>query len=200
MNDVPDELQTGWNELAKGATERALVLAEALVAARPEDGRPLFLLACCYERLGRYRRADRCFRTAARAPLEPEPSPWRTTWRHFAQAVERAAEALPADLQHRLEEVAIVLADHAPPAIALAADNPEPLSWFSPAAASHTGEEMIEAKATIGPRIHLFRRPHEHHVSSGMEFDLEVQRSLYQELGHYLGLSAEDMAQRGLLD
>lgn len=191
-NALDQSLVAAWTAYCDGAIDDACGHARQALQADQHNGRAWFALACCQERLGRLRNADRSFLKARQASRDPQPTPWRTTWRHFTNAVQRAAEALPAEIQQHLESVELSLRNYPTPLIARAADNPECLSWFS-------GPTAREKRTDEPSRISLFRRSHEHCTASQHEFDREVAASLYAELGRYLDLSAGDMDQLGLL-
>ena len=112
-------VEAAWATYGAGHLDQAVVHAERALELDAANGRAHFVHACVLERLGRLRAADRAFAQAAASPHEPARRPFRTTWRRFEKAVEAAADALPADLRPRMEDVDVVLADHPAPAQAL---------------------------------------------------------------------------------
>ena len=102
---------------------------------------------------------------------------------------------LPVKLRNALEEVTLVLADYAEPALLEGHDEPELLGLFDGVerAAQNESETPV-----VSPHIYVFRRAHEHATASRSEFDSEVRQTLWHELGHYLGYDEDGLMQLGL--
>jgi predicted Zn-dependent protease with MMP-like domain len=185
-----------WDAYHAGDAGNGARLATKAVAARPRDGRGHYALACSLERLERLADADRNFLRAANAQQEPHPLPYRVSWRHFEAAVSRGADDLPQELREALEEIQLVLADYPGAEIVGHDQSYELLGLF----AGHAKAELDESAGSgeLTPRIYLYRRAHEHIANTAAEFDDEVKRTLYHELGHYLGFDEDDMERFGV--
>ena len=170
--------------------------ARAYVEEHPDHGAGWYALACCLERAERFGAADRCFRSAAKAKRGARTTPYRCSWRRFGQIVLDAREALGAELRAALDELEVILADYADPALLEGFEDSEILGLF-------IGPERAE-RAAVGddpdliPRIFLFRRAHEHACREADEFAEEVRRTLYHEFGHYLGFGEDGVGRLGL--
>jgi predicted Zn-dependent protease with MMP-like domain len=187
---LADGLAQIWEAYRVDDMPRALAAGKGLITDRPDHGESWYWYGCVQERLRNYRAADHAFMKASRAKEEAQSLPFRVSWRHFQHAVEAAGDALPEKLRAALEEVSLILSDYAEPVLLDGFDEPELLGLF-------VGEERGDLEAggspTLTPRIYLFRRAHEHSATSRREFDLEVQQTLYHELGHYLGYDEDEL-------
>jgi predicted Zn-dependent protease with MMP-like domain len=173
-----------WSAYKSADPARGVSIGRAAVSEHPEDGEAWYALACCHERSGDLIAADRCFGSAARATREPQERPYRVSWERFRHIVDQSVEALPPKLRAAMGEVTLVLADYAEPELIEHHPDPELLGLFSGVA---RGDRLSPAPGTLSPRIHVFRRAHEHATTSAVEFADEVRRTLYHELGHYIG-------------
>jgi predicted Zn-dependent protease with MMP-like domain len=50
----------------------------------------------------------------------------------------------------------------------------------------------------VSPRIHVWRRSHEHSCGSTQQLDDEIRQTLHHELGHYLGYDEDGLEKLGL--
>jgi predicted Zn-dependent protease with MMP-like domain len=154
-------------------------------------------LGCALERQGATGRSDRAFRRAANAANDPQAPPARVPWRRFVAAVEAAAEALPSALRQALEEVPLELADYTPPY--LLEEHPTEIELLGLFEGPTRGDRAdLMAIPDTGPRIHVFRRPHEHQCWSVRELTEEVRRTVHHEFGHYLGYGEAELDEFGL--
>lgn len=186
-----------WEAYHDDRSEDAVTLARQAIELQADDGRAHYILACALERSGRLIHADRSFRRAAQCDNEPHLPPFRVSWRYFEAAVAQACDALPDRLQASLAEIDLVLSDYPGAEVANQEVTHEMLGLFhgpvqADRAAGPSDEPMLP------PRIHLYRRAHEHIAASALEFIAESQRSLNHELGHYLGFDEDDMVHFGL--
>lgn len=191
---IADVLTRMWDAYRTNDAAAGIVLGLELVKAFPHHGEAWFWLGCCRERAGELQQADRCFLRARNCALEPQAGPFRVTWRHFQQAVASAGESLPADLGKALEEVTLVLADYADPALLENYSEPEIMGLFD---GLERGEREGDTPE-LTPTIYIFRRSHEHACASRSEFDVEIRQTLLHELGHYLGYDEKDLDALGL--
>ncbi|GDY13841.1 hypothetical protein LBMAG53_27190 [Planctomycetota bacterium] len=170
--------------------DRAAAGAALAAKAREEfgdHGELWYAEACCLERVGRFIDADQAFRRANRAGRFPIALPCRVSWRRFQRAVDAAIAALPDPLRDAFAETTLVLADYAEPSLLADAEEPELFGLFEGPVRSERDH------GGISPRIHLWRRAHEHGCGSVRELDAEVRQTLWHELGHYLGYDEDEL-------
>ncbi len=187
-------IDAAWKAYRQAKPRQGLEHASRAVALDGDDGDAWYALACNLERADRLREADRAFARATRAAQRPVDAPWRVTWARFQRSVRDAGEALPADLKSALAEVTLVMADYAEPYLLEDYDDPELMGLFE-------GAERSEREGLYGlvsPRIHVWRRSHEHSCGSARQFDEEVRQTLHHELGHYLGYDEDGLEKLGL--
>jgi predicted Zn-dependent protease with MMP-like domain len=197
MTDEPTqgELRSAWDAFRGGRIQPGIAAARTVVADRPRHGEGWYVLGLCLERSGRYGEADRCFQRAARAPEAPQTAPFRVSLRRFRTLVEVATASLPSELRAVLDEVTVVLADHPDDEASSGPHEHELLGLFEGAPRSE--RQDAEATATISPRIHLFRRAHEHACGSMQDLAAEIRSTLIHELGHYLGYDEDELERLG---
>lgn len=189
-------LAAAWAAYRAGETADGLREARAAVALAPRHGEAWYALALHLERRGRTGQADRCFVRAARAAIEPQAPPYRIPFARFRALVDAAAADLPPRLRAGLGEVGLVIADYAEPELLAGMDDIELLGLFTGTPRPERSSASAEPDPT--PRIHLFRRAHEHHCGSRAEMAAEVRRTLFHEFGHYLGYDEDDLTAMGL--
>lgn len=192
--DLAARLGALWETYRGDDAAGAVRLGRELVRQHPSNGEAWFWLGCSLEREGAYQAADRCFVRAAKAAQDAQGMPFRVSWRQFQQAVSAAGDALPAPLRAALEEVTLVLADYAEPALLEGFDEPEILGLF---VGNERGDREEPGTPQISARIHLFRRAHEHACSTRHEFTEEIRQTLWHELGHYLGYDEGELEELG---
>ena len=189
-------LDQGWIAYRNDDTASSIDYASQASTSAPRDGRGWYLLGCALERDQQLIAADRAFRKAQHAEIDAHIPPFRVSWRRFERAVSSAADALPSELSVALTEVHLVLVNYPAPNQLPNDEEIEILGCFEGAPRADLVEAAGDPESV--PRIHLFRRPHEHATTSGWEFDQEVRRTLYHELGHYLGFDEDDMVRFGI--
>ena len=183
-----------WKSYRQAKPRSGIEHATRAVEADVDDGEAWYALACSLERAGRLRESDRAFTHAERAKTRPVDAPWRVTWARFQRSVKAAASALPPDLRSALDEVTLVMADYAEPYLIEDYDEPELMGLFEGAERSERGG----LHGMVSPRIHVWRRSHEHACGSAKQFDEEVRQTLHHELGHYLGYDEDGLEKLGL--
>ncbi|MBA2482623.1 MAG: metallopeptidase family protein [Planctomycetes bacterium] len=190
-----DALAGIWDAYQKAEIERGLTLGRTAVVQMPEHGELWFGLACCLERAGDLMAADRAFSRATRCTVDPQPLPYRVGWPRFQRAVEEASARLPKRLRDVLGEVTLILADYAEPELIASHGEPELLGLFE---GVPRGDRLSPPPGSLSPRIHLFRRAHEHNSSTAQSFAAEVTQTLYHELGHYIGYDEDGLDELGM--
>lgn len=193
---MPDQsaIDAAWASYRLAKPEDGIAHARRAVAADASDGESWYVLACNLERTGQLHEADRAFLHAERASERAVVSPFRVSWSRFQRSVKTACDVLPPDLHAALAEITLVTADYAEPYLLEAFDDPEVMGMFE----GPIRAERDNASGEISPRIHLWRRSHEHACTSAHDFDNEVQQTLHHELGHYLGYDEDGLEKLGL--
>jgi len=186
----------GWAAYRVGDVVSGLREGRAAVALAPRHGEAWYLLAFHLERSGRTGQADRCFMRAARAAVEPQAPPFRIPFPRFRALVDAAAADLPPRLRAGFDEVSLVIADYAEPALLAGMDDVELLGLFT--GTPRPDRSPASGQPDLTPQIHLFRRAHEHHCGLRAEMAAEVRRTLFHEFGHYLGYDEDDLTAMGL--
>jgi len=192
-SEVDRHLEDAWRCYLNDRCIEGERLSRAALAMAPFRGDCWYVLGICLERQRRNAGADRCFQRAATSTINPQQSPYRVSWDRFERAIEKAADALPNFLRRALEEVTMVLRNHAAPEVIDPHNEGETLSI-------HLGPTRDQADHISGmslpdAAIHIYRRPHEHLSSSAKEFDTRILISLTHGLGTFLGYSEERIAE-----
>jgi len=175
---------------------RALLAAEARDSDDPYLSHALGLVA---ERRGDEEEARRRFARARRLAPDDFPTPVRLSHREFEAAVEGALAALPEGVRRYLSNVAITVEDLPGEEDLLAALPP-----LSPGILGLFRGAPFGQKASMDPWSHfpssivLYQRNLERAASSRAELGEEIGTTLVHEVGHFLGLSEEELYQRGL--
>jgi len=151
------------------------------------------------ERLGRRAEARRSFERAhALAPGE-FPTPLSLSAEEFDGAVEDAVASLPEAVRRYLSNVAITVEDFPSPEELLASDPP-----LSPSILGIFRGAPLQEKRSQDPWSHfpssitLYQRNLETLVRDEEELLEEIGVTLLHEVGHFLGLDEEELAERGL--
>lgn len=151
------------------------------------------------ERRGDLTAADAAFAEAHQLDPHGYPLPIRLTAEAFEAVLDRARAVLPETVRSALDEV-VVSVESLPDDILLQSDedplDPELLGLF-------VGVPRADSNLTTGPgnppaRILIFKRNLERCFTDEEELCVEISRTLYHELGHYLGLDEEDLVLRDL--
>ncbi|MDH3627603.1 MAG: metallopeptidase family protein [Acidobacteriota bacterium] len=151
------------------------------------------------ERGGDLNAADDAFAEAHRLDPQGYPLPVRLEAAEFETILELAMTALPESVRGALDEV-VVSVEPLPDDEALQADDgtldPELLGLF-------VGVPRSESNSSMGPghapaRILIFKRNLERCFTERAQLGEEIARTLYHELGHYLGLDEDDLEERDL--
>ncbi|MDX1387674.1 MAG: metallopeptidase family protein [Acidobacteriota bacterium] len=156
----------------------------------------LVLRAMLLERRGRFEDADRDLMRAHEIDPERFPPPIRLPRSEFEAEIERAADELPARFRKPLDEVTTFVEDVPSEEILTESDpplDPELLGLFVGVALPD--QTHFSVGGDIPPRILLFQRNLERMVSTPEELRREIAITLFHELGHYLGLDEDELAE-----
>jgi predicted Zn-dependent protease with MMP-like domain len=203
------ELDPEWVDAHVGAIQALLEMslvdeavseAEGLARDVPDDALVVHLLATALEIAGQSGRANRLYKRAE--ALDPDHffAPARVSRQRFDELTRAAISRLPDDIQAALENIEIVVKDvphegdvgeGEPPL------NPTLLGVFM---GFHRGEQSLEDPWTTAfpARILLFQRNIERVCHDHEELERQIGITVFHEVGHYLGLSEEEVHARGL--
>jgi predicted Zn-dependent protease with MMP-like domain len=176
---------------ADRAAARALELDPRLPEAQHVAG----LVA---ERRGDVATADRHFDSAAEVDEEWFPRPRRFTPDEFERQLEFARAELAEPFRSHLADVPVIVDDV--PSVEVIFDEAPPLDpehtlgLFVGTPLDARGQG---APAEVPPRIYLFKRNLERYAADGDELAEQIRVTLYHELGHYLGMDEEQLADLG---
>ena len=153
----------------------------------------------CSERAGELQDADREFQRAAELDPETFPAPSRFSNEEFERQLDVARAALHEDFRRHLDSVTILveelpteelLTEELPPL-----DPEHLLGLFSGVPLNL--QDSFSPGGELPPRIYLFKRNLERYTSGTEELVEQIRVTLYHELGHYLGLTEEELEQSG---
>ncbi len=177
----------------------------AVVRDDPENPDARYWLAIAHELRGEDDAAAACYAKAAELDADCFFVPPRVSEADFEKLLDTATHDLPADIRRPLRsgEVGITVMD-LPPFEFLRSETP-PLSPLLPGAlvdvaapAPTEGEPAAEPSPEPSPeqrpQLLLFRRNIERVCSTPEEFVDELTVTLIHEIGHYLGLEEDDIA------
>ena len=120
----------------------------------------------------------------------------RVTRREFHRLVQRAFRDLPMGIQQALDNVAILVEDW-PEVDELEMAGPEGREGLL---GLYTGVPLSEREGgdpSLPDTITLFQRPLESECTSRDELTQEIKTTLRHEVGHYLGMSEEELERLG---
>lgn len=161
---------------------------------------PLYGLAQCLEFTGRLDEAESSYEKAHEIDPEGFPLPIRMKREAFERVVQEAAELLPEDLRTHMKEIPIVVEDLPTRDILLSESDEEPIT---PAVlglfvGTNLKERSVFNPVSTPPTIFIYQRNLERFCQTREELIQEIRLTLYHELGHFLGLSEEELEARGL--
>ena len=152
--------------------------------------------ALLLERQGRFDQADRELVRAAELDPQGFSPPSRMTREAFEQRVRAAGERLPEEFRRHLQQVAVTVEPIPSEEILLAEQpplEPELLGLFVGVPLSE--RTHFSPGGELPPRICLFQRNLERYAPEPADLEEQIAVTLYHELGHYLGLDEEQLAE-----
>jgi predicted Zn-dependent protease with MMP-like domain len=120
----------------------------------------------------------------------------RLTRRQFQRLVRQAVEELPPPIQRRLENVALLVEEWPGQGDLEEAGEEDAHLLFG----LYTGVPLPERQGGLPPlpdTITLFQRPIESSCSSREEVVREIRVTVMHEVGHFLGMTEEDLERLG---
>lgn len=171
-----------------------------VIGEEPDAAPPVYGLAQCLEFTGRLEDAEAAYEKAHAIDPEGFPLPIRMKREGFERVVREAAELLPEDIRNQLKEVPIVVEDLPTREILLSEGDEEPIT---PAVlglfiGQNLKERSVFDPVVAPPSIFIYQRNLERFCQTREELIQEIRLTLYHELGHFLGLSEEELEARGL--
>lgn len=179
--------------------EEARRQLEAALARSPDEPWAHHQLGLLAERRGDRAEADRRFKRARRLDPEAFPAPVTVTRAEFERLAEAALEDVPEAVRRYLANVPITVedlpADHdlagAEPPL-----SPTILGLFR--GAPYGLKSSSDPWSHLPSAIVLYQRNLERAVASPEELEEQIAVTLIHEVGHFLGLSEEELHARGL--
>ncbi len=172
---------------------------EEVLARSPDEPWAHHQLGLLAERRGDRAEADRRFRRARRLDPEAFPPPVTVTRAEFERLAERALEDVPEAVRRYLANVPVTVEDLPGDDDLLGADPP-----LSPGILGLFRGAPYGQKASADPWSHLpsaivlYQRNLERAVADHDELEEQIAVTLVHEVGHFLGLSEEELHARGL--
>jgi predicted Zn-dependent protease with MMP-like domain/Tfp pilus assembly protein PilF len=169
---------------------------DAAIALDPESGHAIYHMGLVLERLGSAEESQRAFAKANALDPERYPVPTAVDEESFRQAAAEAVDNLPRSIREYLDDALLVVEDY-PSEELIAAENvsPQTLGIF-------LGVDRTRTEVTAQPldvtRMILFKANLEKVCSSREDLIEQIQITARHEIGHYLGLSEEDLERLGL--
>jgi predicted Zn-dependent protease with MMP-like domain len=143
--------------------------------------------------------AEDAFRRAAELDPEAYPAPRRSSREAFESLVRSASDHLPERFQQPLSEV-VVSVDDLPTDEILRSESvpldPELFGLF--VGVPLTARTTFAVGGELPPRVMIFQRNLERCFTVEAQLVEEIARTLYHELGHYLGMDEDDLEAIGL--
>lgn len=180
-----------------GRFKEAREIFENLTTEDFDDPILFFHLGCLAERDGHDAEARRFFQTACRLDPKGYQVPAKLNGKEVTEIYERCLEDLPESIRMRLSEVPIYIDPLPSDDLILSVDPPlDPLTM-----GVFMGNSLIEGEsswASDQPRIVLF---HKNIAKASNDFELvedELRKTLFHEIGHFLGFSEEELEEMGL--
>jgi predicted Zn-dependent protease with MMP-like domain len=202
---IDPHYSTAWGGLA-GVLFDTLRFDEARSAVgraireNPENAQALYVRGLLRERRGDDAGARRDFWRANRFDPAGFPRPVPLDDATVSAVVEETIRELHPTIQEFLSNVALVLEELPDEALCREFDPPMPpseiLGWFG----GPTTHELAGASSwgSLPPTIVFFRKNLERIASDRERMITELRITVFHEIGHFLGLDEEDLAERGL--
>ncbi len=176
--------------------EEGLAAARAPAEADPDDPWTQHLLGLLLDMTGRRLEADAAFGRAAALDPQGYPRSPSLDRRQLDVVVEEALGGLPREFRDRLDNLSIQV-EEVPSAAhleSLEEAAPDLLGLF---VGTPLPERSTAAPASLPDAIFLFKRNLERACASRAELVEEIRVTLLHEIGHYLGMTEDDLEAAG---
>lgn len=111
----------------------------------------------------------------------------------FRQLVSEAIDTIPLRFRRELQNIAIVVEDHPSPALLEEMEIDPPDTLFGVYQGTPLTDRRWDHGNVLPDRIAIFQEPIEEVSETEEDIVTEVGETLIHELGHYFGLSEEDI-------
>jgi predicted Zn-dependent protease with MMP-like domain len=111
----------------------------------------------------------------------------------FDRAVAEALHMIPQRFRRVMQNIAIIIEDEPSPALLRELEVEPPATLFGLYQGTPLTERQWDHGNTQPDRILIFRRPHEQDAASEEDLAASVAETLIHEIGHYFGLSEEQI-------
>ncbi len=180
--------------------EEAEEVFRRVITEEPDAAPPLYGLAQCLEFLGNLDESEKLYERAHEIDPEGFPLPIRMKREAFERVVTEAAQHLPEDIRKHLESIAIVVEDLPSREILVSESDEEPItpSVLGLFVGPNLKERSVFTPVVMPATIFIYQRNLERFCPTREELLQEIRLTLFHEVGHYLGLSEEELEERGL--
>lgn len=170
-----------------------------ILETEPTAPPPHYGLAQVLEFTGRFDEAEEHYEIAYEREPEAYPLPTRMKPEAFSGVVAQALDLLPEVLQPHARRVPVVVEPLPSLETLTGPDNSNPIT--PGVLGLFVGPNLREAEASgqsVPSTIFLYQRNLERLCQTREQLIYEIRLTLYHEFGHYLGLSEEELEERGL--
>ncbi len=176
--------------------DEAAALAQEALQSDPHDADAWHIRGLALEMAGRDAEAADCLERSARLDPGRFRMPELMTQERFDAVVAEGLAGLPAEFRARLGDLPIVVRELPSPEILAHLDDPVPdlLGLF---VGTPLTEKSISDTPGLPDAIYLFRRNLQRSCLSEEELKEEIRTTLLHEIGHYLGMTEEDLEAAG---
>lgn len=119
--------------------------------------------------------------------------PYRIKREEFTALAEAALARIPQSFRKRLKNISIIVEDYPSREDALGVDSTRHglLGLF--AGSGYPAKDRFLAMPSLPDKVYLYQRNIERYCSSKEELSEEIRKTLVHEIGHYFGLSEEEL-------
>jgi predicted Zn-dependent protease with MMP-like domain len=115
------------------------------------------------------------------------------TRREFEAQVQKALQTIPRRFRDAMQNIAIVVEDEPDEMLLKEMEIEPPNSLFGLYQGTPLTERRWDHGNVLPDRILLFQGPHEREADSEADMEISIAETLIHEIGHYFGLSEEEI-------
>lgn len=197
--DAEFRIHLAWAHYRACEFEKALTEIRQVAESEPAIPELHHVRGLCIERTGDLQHADEEFQRAAKLDADTFPAPSRFTPEEFERQLDIARATLHEDFRRHLDRLTVLVEDL--PSEALLLEESPPLDPEQLLGLFHgvplNLQDSFSPGGDLPPRIHLFKRNLERYTVDAQDLAEQIRVTLYHELGHYLGLTEEELEQSG---